>query len=262
MCMEGLCGPLKALPAPPRESPCPKTILLRKCNCISCHLCFPALLWSKIQACTSTCPSWSSGRALLFAVFCSREGPLWSYPSKDSTSHSSKWWSPVFTGVWCILSTCNKLLLFLLQLLETFPVPGVFIRTVRFLLPKRRKYLFFSYYLLAYSIVWGTVPGRGTPRWEALGKHGGNGSDRLHHGVLAIQTATSVKEFERRDVTQAKGRLWQFANTEWVAWFFFCRYVHSLSILKEMQTEFILDKSMCRWGLLEFYVRCRNFFAL
>lgn len=79
---------------------------------------------------------------------------------------------------------------------------------------------FFSYYLLACTIVRGTAPGRGTLLWAALGKHSRNDSDSPHHRVLAIQTAMSVKEFERRDVTQAKGRMWQFANTEWVAWFF------------------------------------------
>lgn len=77
-----------------------------------------------------------------------------------------------------------------------------------------------SYYLLACTIEWGTVLGRGPLLWAALGKHSRKDSDSPHHRVLATQTATSVKEFESRDVTQGKGRMWQFANTEWVAWFF------------------------------------------
>lgn len=128
-------------------------LLLRKFNCVSGQLCFSALLWSIMQARVNTCASQNSGRTLLFTVRYGRKRPSWSFPSKDSTSRLSKRWSPVFTGIWCIFSTCNKLLLFSLQLLETLPVPGLFIRIVIFLLLKRGKYLFFLLFISMYHSV-------------------------------------------------------------------------------------------------------------
>lgn len=147
----------------------PNAILLRKYDCVS------GFLWGVTS--TPAPPAARGGLCSLFFTTVARDLRGVFPPRTAAVVWASD--GHLYSQVYDVfLAPAINYFFFSLELLETFPVPGLFIRMIVIFLPlKRGKYLFFPYYLLACMVVRGTVPGRGTWLWAALGKHSRNDSD-------------------------------------------------------------------------------------